>query len=113
MNDLTPELKWTGPLKPIGDDGGTDRDGWTRLLGTITIGGVDHHVEAIEVCWRKDGKVVDPNVEGNEDAELEPVLDESECCWSAVREAGPDISAEQTVTIRGREYVFLITPYEA
>lgn len=43
-----PVVEWAEPLRPIGPDDCP----WGRLLGTLSIGGILHHVEAIAVIDR-------------------------------------------------------------
>jgi hypothetical protein len=85
-------IRWECDLKPVGP--GNRPEG--HLLGTLLIGGVPHHVEAFEVEER--------------DGCQESVLAERETSFGELSEIaqGP----MQTVTIAGRPYVVLVTPFQ-
>lgn len=80
-----------GSRERAGRNGG---DG-SRLLGTIVINGCDLHLEALAVS--RDG---DMQIWSTDAGELSALHD-------AVGAGGP----WQTVTINGREYVLIATPY--
>jgi hypothetical protein len=71
---------------------------WARLLATIEIGGVYHHLEAVAVR------------EHPEHGQLAVSLDCEELLTDAYRLTGQD-SAMQTVRIGRHDYVLLMTPY--
>jgi hypothetical protein len=85
-------IRWERDLEPAGPD---DRPEGHRL-GTLLIAGVAHHVEAFEVEERNGCQ--------------ESVLDERETSFTELSEIvqGP----MQTVTIAGRPYVLLVTPFQ-
>ena len=85
-------IRWERDLEPVGP---ADRPKG-HLLGTLLIAGVAHHVEAFEVEERGGCQ--------------EAVLDERETSFTELSEIvqGP----MQTVTIAGRPYVLLITPFQ-
>ena len=86
-------IEWGGGLHPIGD-----KDPLTRLLGDISIGGRDFHIEA----WQ---------VEENE-------LGEQRCVDSSIEDWYDYITgnltegAGQTVEIDGRHYFIVVTPFQ-
>jgi hypothetical protein len=85
-------IRWARDLEAVGP---TDRPEG-HLFGTLLIAGVPHHVEAFEVEERDGGQ--------------ESVLADSETSFSELSEIaqGP----MQTVTIAGRPYVLLVTPFQ-
>lgn len=88
-----PAIRWQKPLRPVGDDSNP----LNKLLGHITIGVVDFHVEAVEVAYNAKGKQVSKqDSENNYFEEFMAIVG----------------SAAQTVQIGGREYLIGITPYQ-
>lgn len=85
-------IRWERDLKPVGPAEWSDG----HLLGTLLIAGVPLHVEAFEVKER----------EGCQ----ESVLADSETSFGELSEIaqGP----MRTVTIAGRAYVMLVTPFQ-
>jgi hypothetical protein len=83
---------WEEGLKPAGPAERPEG----HLLGTLVIGGVPHHLEAFEVEER--------------DGCQESVLAERDTSFAELSEIaqGP----MQTVTIGGRAYVVLVTPFQ-
>ena len=85
-------IRWERDLEPAGP---ADRPEGHRL-GTLLIGGIHHHVEAFEVEERRGCQ--------------ESRLPERETHFAELSEIaqGP----MQTVTIAGRPYVLLVTPFQ-
>ncbi len=85
-------IRWERDLAPVGPAARPE----AHLLGTLRIAGVPHHVEAFEVEERDGGQ--------------ESVLSESETSFSELSEIAQ--GAMRTVTIAGRSYVLLVTPFQ-
>ena len=85
-------VTWTEPLRAIGRAACP----WGRLLGTVSIGGILHHVEAIAV--------------ENRDGEQATVLDEDETSFADLMALSD--GAMQTLELDGHEYVVVIHPYQ-
>jgi hypothetical protein len=87
-----PAIRWERDLRPVGPIARPE----AHLLGTLLIAGVPHHIEGFEVEER--------------DGCQESVLSDSETSFDELSEIaqGP----MQTVTIAGRSYVLLITPFQ-
>jgi hypothetical protein len=87
-----PAIQWDRDLKPVGPHHRPEG----HLLGTLVIAGVPHHVEAFEVEER--------------DGCQESVLAEHETSFAELSDItqGP----MRTVTIAGRPYVMLVTPFQ-
>jgi hypothetical protein len=85
-------IRWARDLEAVGP---ADRPEG-HLLGSLLIAGVPHHVEAFEVEER--------------DGCQESVLPDSETSFAELSEIaqGP----MQPVTIAGRPYVLLVTPFQ-
>jgi len=85
-------IRWERDLEPVGPANRPEG----HLLGTLRFGGVPHHVEAFEVEER--------------DGCQESVLAECETSFAELSEIaqGP----MQTVTMAGRRYVVLVTPFQ-
>jgi hypothetical protein len=85
-------LRWERDLEPVGPANRPEG----HLLGTLLIAGVPHHVEGFEVEER--------------DGCQESVLNDSETNSGELSEIaqGP----MRTVTIAGRSYVLLVTPFQ-
>ncbi len=90
MSRLT--IQWERDLEPVGP---ADRPEG-HLLGTLLIAGVLHHVEAFEVEER--------------DGSQESLLGECETSFGELSEIAQE--PMQTVTIAGRPYVVLVTPFQ-
>ena len=90
MNRLP--IRWERDLEPVGPAHRPE----SHLLGTLLIGGIHHHVEAFEVEDREGGQ--------------ESVLPERETNFAELSEIaqGP----MRPVTIAGRPYVLLVTPFQ-
>lgn len=89
-------------LEPCGNlfqrEDGSDHDSESRLLATVEILNVLHHLEFIEVTDHGDGqRAVIPELESSLDAAYE------------ISAAAPF----QTVTYKSRSYIVLLTPFEA
>lgn len=85
-------IRWARDLEPVGP---ADRPEGHRL-GTLVIDGVLHHVEGFQVEER--------------DGCQESVLNESETNFSEL--SGIAQGPMRTVTIAGRPYVLLVTPFQ-
>jgi hypothetical protein len=85
-------FRWARDLEAVVPAGQPE----SHLLGTLLIAGVPHHVEAFEV--------------EEHDGCQESVLADSETSFGELSEIaqGP----MQTVTIAGRAYVLLVTPFQ-
>jgi len=85
-------IRWERDLEPVGPAEWPDG----HVLGTLRIAGVPHHVEAFEVEER--------------DGCQESVLADSETSFGEL--AGIVQGPMHTVTIAGRPYVVLVTPFQ-
>jgi hypothetical protein len=85
-------IRWERDLEPVGP---ADRPKG-HLLGTLLIGRIHHHVEAFEVEER--------------DGCQESRLPERETHFAELSEIAQ--GAMRTVTIAGRPYVLLVTPFQ-
>ncbi len=85
-------IRWERNLEPVGP---ADRPEGHRL-GTLRIAGVPHHVEAFEVEDRGGCQ--------------ESRLSERETRFAELSEIGQ--GRMRTVTIAGRPYVLLVTPFQ-
>lgn len=89
----TPQIRWTEGLEPIASEGYPQ----ARMLGTVEIEGVPHHVEAIEVTEGADGQ-------------QRPVAPPELSIYDELAEITDGAMA--SVAYRGRRYVLGITPYQ-
>lgn len=87
----TPPVSWTRPLRPVGPE----HDPGQRLIGTVEILGVEHAVNAEEVVER-DGQQV-----GRDDDQATFVPEIQQIAGGRAR----------AVTVGGRRYLLLVTPY--
>jgi hypothetical protein len=92
MTDFSLRMRLTTPLRPAGAD---DRP-TARLLGVVEINGVPHHAEAIEVEER--------------DGCQESAAPEFTNYFAELSEIAQD--PMETITLDGRQYVMLITPFQ-
>lgn len=88
-----PAIVWEEGLRPVGDEA----DEWGKLLGTVLILGVPHHIEA----W-----AVVTNEETGEQEAVDPWTSHEAICNEMTEGAG------RTVTINGRDYFMVVTPYQ-
>lgn len=91
-------VEWQKQPEPIGYSEDTDEPTRARLLGTLLIAGVPHHAEFIEVRFDSASEM------------HEPVQEHSTGWASLIAEA--DCASVQTVSIDGREYAVIVTPFE-
>lgn len=70
----------------------------SKLLATITFGGVSHHLEAIAVSESDTGEQQAASIADRDD-------------FDEIGEAFYGDGAFHTVAIRGREYVLFLSPY--
>ena len=87
----SPSIVWTRPLRPIGPE----YDPKMRLMGTVEILGVPHHVNAEEVVERDSEQV-------SHDDDQDTYVNEIQLIVGG---------RGHTVRIDGRDYLIAITPY--
>lgn len=85
----------------IWDACGPDEDPKSRLIATLTIGGVHHHLEALAVVNDEKGEQIPVG------DECGPVSDQFIKCDVAFSGDGPF----ETVEIEGRTYCLFMSPY--
>ena len=95
-----PEDQWE--LIGFDDDGNENA---SRLLATIKINGTQFHLEAVEVREGERRSSVDV------DAPEQEYVDAPDWIQEAIA-ASADGEPVQTITIKGREYVLIATPYQ-
>lgn len=83
---LTEELRACGDGNP-----------WTKFIGTVEIAGVPHHLEAWQVYLNSEG--------------IQQAVDPDECWYDLIADNMIE-GAGRTVTIDGREYIMVLTPYQ-
>lgn len=95
----------TAPALPVfwAADGlipaGSDEDPTSRLLGTLSVGGVSHHAELLAVVYNDDEEIQEAA-----DPSFQEMVDQ---VYSGVGGDGP----WQTIEIDGRAYALIVTPY--
>lgn len=101
-------LQQTKEFEPTG----TEEDPTGRLLATVEIVGVPHHLEAIAVQYEVDGEVVDLNTyEGFEPWEQKATDPEWQSMLEEYSRAASADGSWMSVKIAGREYALCLTPY--
>jgi len=98
----TPEIVWEEPLKEIGSEGYPK---WSRLIGTVTIGGVFHHIEGWAVGYHE---TEDEGITHREQHVIDPESTSYDDIVDRMVEG-----AGETVTINGHEYFMVVTPFQA
>lgn len=91
---FSPAIAWINPLAPVGPE----NDPLLKLLGRLAIAGAEFQAEAFEVEDIQEG---DDTVQVGKQDEDETYLSET---LEIVQ------GAAETITIKGRDYVLLITP---
>ena len=98
-----PEDQWE--LIGFDDD---DNENASRLLAIIKINGAYFHLEAVEV---RAGKPIHPHANIDVEFPTQEYVDAPDWIQVAI-DASSDGDTVQTITIKGREYVLIATPYQ-